>query len=103
MGLSPPNRIQQPDKPIGETERKYMCPYTEHGLSPPLPLAHEPAAAAVRGGRRRVERRRQQEGAEALHHHQVARELDGAGARQVPRGAAAVSRPLPPNPRPTLR
>ncbi|XBH76997.1 hypothetical protein VPH35_103544 [Triticum aestivum] len=39
MGLSPPNRIQQPDKPIGETERKYMCPYTEHGLSPPLSLA----------------------------------------------------------------
>uniref|UniRef100_A0A8R7QPX3 MYB-related protein n=2 Tax=Triticinae TaxID=1648030 RepID=A0A8R7QPX3_TRIUA len=58
-------------------------PCVPHGL-------HEPAAAAVRGGRRRVGRRRQQEGAEALHHHQVARELDGAGARQVPRGPAAI-------------
>ncbi|XBI10263.1 hypothetical protein VPH35_137578 [Triticum aestivum] len=47
MGLSPPNRIQQPGKPIGVTEKKYMCPHTEHGLSPPLPLAHEPAAAAA--------------------------------------------------------
>jgi hypothetical protein len=48
------------------------------------------AAAAAR--RRRSRERRQQEGAEAVHHHQVARELDGAGARQVPRGSAAVSR-----------
>lgn len=39
--------------------------------------------------------RHQQEGAEAVHHHQVARELDRAGARQVPRGPAAVSRRKP--------
>ena len=68
-------------------------------LSGPLPLLdglrQHAAAAAATVRRGRVGGGRQQEGAEAVHHHQVAGELDGAGARQVPRGPAAVSRPQP--------
>lgn len=70
-------------------------PHVEIPSAPPLDGLRQRAAAAGPVRRGRVGGGSQQEGAEAVHHHQVAGELDGAGARQVPRGPAAVSRSNP--------